>query len=98
MKYLQGLEWVTVYYFKGCPDWHWYYPYDYPPFLNDIKKYIKKYKLTKFNLNSPLKPYQQLLCVLPIQSKYLVPYKYRYYMHPKSKLGHLYPYRFKQDL
>jgi 5'-3' exonuclease len=97
MKYLQGLEWVTIYYFKGCPDWHWYYPYDYPPFLNDIKKYIKKYKLTKFNLNSPLKPYQQLLCVLPIQSKYLVPYKYRYYMHPKSKLGHLYPYRFKQD-
>lgn len=97
MKYLQGLEWVTIYYFKGCPDWRWYYPYDYPPFLNDIKKYIKKYKLTKFKLNSPLKPYQQLLCVLPIQSRYLVPKKYQHYMHPKSIIGHMYPYRFNQD-
>lgn len=97
MKYLQGLEWITIYYFKGCPDWTWYYPYDYPPFLNDIKKYIKNYKLSKFNINSPLKPYQQLLCVLPIQSKYLVPKKYQHFMHSKSKLGYLYPYRFKQD-
>ncbi|CDJ53466.1 5'-3' exonuclease, putative [Eimeria brunetti] len=37
-SYLEGLQWVAYYYFRG-PDasgWRWYYPYHYAPFLRDI--------------------------------------------------------------
>ncbi|CDI82775.1 5'-3' exonuclease, putative [Eimeria praecox] len=37
-SYLEGLQWVSYYYFRG-PDasgWRWYYPYHYAPFLRDV--------------------------------------------------------------
>ncbi len=101
-EYLIGLKWVTNYYFDKCPSWNWYYPYNYPPFLEDISNYMSKNKFDlnkyKFEYGSPLKPFNQLLLVLPPQSSDLIPKELRKIMHnPNSSLAYLYPTQIKQD-
>ena len=99
-NYIIGINWVTQYYFDKCPAWDWYFPYDHPPFLSDIKNYIKDIDINKikFAESKPLKPFVQLLCILPQQSNYLLPLKLKNLMsNPKSSLSHLYPLDFQQD-
>jgi 5'-3' exonuclease len=99
-NYLLGIKWVTKYYFDKCPSWDWYFPYEHPPFLSDINKYLKESKMDKMKFieGEPLKPFVQLLCVLPQQSNYLVPSKLKNIMtNQKSSLAHLYPLDFEQD-
>lgn len=99
-EYLKCLVWVSNYYFFKVPSWDYYYPYDHVPFLKDISKVISLIDLStlKFKLGEPLKPLEQLLCVLPPQSSDLVPNVLRNLYNESSKLGHLYPLSFKQDL
>jgi 5'-3' exonuclease len=98
--YLTGIKWVTNYYFDKCISWNWYYPFDYPPFISDIKKYLSNINLNdiKFKLGAPLKPFMQLLSVLPPQSNYLLPKTLRkLVLNPNSSLGYMYPSEFEQD-
>ena len=98
--YLMGIKWVTYYYFDKCPSWNWYYPFDYPPFISDIAKYLPKINLgqIKFKLGGPLKPFMQLLSVLPPQSNYLLPKTLRkLVLNPNSSLIYMYPLEFEQD-
>jgi 5'-3' exonuclease len=99
-QYLIGLKWVTLYYFDKCPSWSWYFPYDHPPFLKDIYKSSINYNFNKikFKIGKPIKPFVQLLCVLPPQSSFLLPKKLQKIMLNKnSSLAHLYPIGFEQD-
>jgi len=99
-NYMVGIKWVTHYYFDKCPSWDWYFPYEHPPFLSDVKKYLVDIDINniKFEEGKALKPFMQLLCVLPQQSNYLIPLKLRNLMtNPKSSLAHLYPLDFEQD-
>ena len=98
--YLMGIKWVTSYYFDKCPSWNWYYPFDYPPFISDIAKYLPLINIDSitFKLGSPLKPFMQLLSVLPPQSNYLIPKTLRKLMlNSNSSLIYMYPNEFEQD-
>jgi 5'-3' exonuclease len=98
--YLIGIKWVTMYYFDDCPSWNWYYPFDYPPFITDITKYLQTVNLNKirFDYGKPLKPFMQLLAVLPPQSNNLIPSSLRKLMiNSKSSLIYMYPQEFDQD-
>jgi len=100
-KYVEGLLWVANYYFNECPSWKWYYPYDHAPFISDLADNFKRFNIDdiKFKLGEPLYPIEQLLCVLPKQSDYLIPKEYRWLMNSnKSPLIHLYPDDFEIDL
>ena len=102
-EYLIGLKWVTNYYFDKCPSWSWYFPYDYPPFLEDINSYLNKNKKFNFNnikfeMSSPLRPFNQLLLVLPPQSSYLIPKELRKIVNnSKSSLAYMFPTQISQD-
>ena len=105
--YLLGLKWVTQYYFEGCPSWSWYLPFDHPPFINDINKFMQsnmhsnqsnQFDQMQFNKGKPIKPLMQLLAVLPPQSSNLLPSHLSKLMtNPKSSLAFLYPVKFEQD-
>jgi len=98
--YLMGLKWVTLYYFDECPSWDWYYPYDYPPFISDISKYLESANISKikFTKGTPLKPFMQLLSVLPPQSNNLLPKSLQHLMvSSNSPIIYLYPREFIQD-
>ena len=95
-----GIKWVTQYYFDKCPSWDWYYPFEHPPFISDIAKYLSKIDINKmkFTIGKPLKPFMQLLAVLPPQSNYLLPINLRkLVLNQNSSIAFMYPIEFEQD-
>ena len=46
-KYIQGLQFVLLYYYSGCPDWDWYYPDYYAPLISDLTDYLKHVRAKK---------------------------------------------------
>ena len=75
-SYLEGLEWVTQYYFHGKTHWNYYYPYHYPPLLEDLAPKVPQYPcgfLSKDSTTRPLHPYSQLSYVLPPIYHFLLP-------------------------
>lgn len=97
-EYLVGIKWVTLYYFDKCPSWSWHYPYNNPPFISDIAKYMKNINDIQFSNTQPLLPFMQLLSVLPPQSSFLLPKSLQKLItNPKSSIISLYPLKFEQD-
>ena len=76
-KYLEGIFWNFHYYNYGCISWEWSYYYNYPPSFNDLYNYMGKYvsdiNLIKLPKSKPFKPFEQLLMVLPNNSRELLP-------------------------
>lgn len=62
-SYCEGLVWVFKYYYQGCVSWSWYYPYHYAPMASDFIN-IDTFDV-RFELNAPLRPFEQLMGVLP---------------------------------
>ncbi|PGH09393.1 5'-3' exoribonuclease 2 [Helicocarpus griseus UAMH5409] len=95
--YVEGLSWVLLYYFQGCPSWTWYYPYHYAPFAADFVD-IGKMKV-EFNRGTPFKPFEQLMGVLPAASNHAIPEVFHDLMSdPNSEIIDFYPEDFPIDL
>ncbi|CVL05907.1 related to dna exoribonuclease Dhp1p [Fusarium mangiferae] len=95
--YVEGLAWVLLYYFQGCPSWEWYYPYHYAPFAADFQD-IDKMKIS-FEKGRISKPFEQLMSVLPAASRHALPEVFHDLMlNPESNIIDFYPEDFEIDL
>lgn len=96
-SYVEGLCWVLMYYFQGCPSWTWYYPYYYAPFAQDFKD-VGKLNIV-FDKGEPFKPFEQLMGVLPAASKHNLPEPFQKLMtESDSDIIDFYPETFPIDL
>ncbi|TKA78802.1 hypothetical protein B0A49_01694 [Cryomyces minteri] len=96
-NYVQGLQWVLYYYYRGVASWPWFYAYHYAPMISDVKKGLKANM--DFKLGQPFRPYQQLMGVLPDRSKTIVPTAYHDLMtNPDSPIIDFYPRDFELDM
>jgi len=99
--YFEGLLWIAYYYFDKCPSWEWYYPYEHAPFISDMISNSKgfDFNAVQFKIGKPLKPFEQLLAVLPPQSSFLLPLSYKWLMtDDNSPIIYLYPISFELDM
>jgi 5'-3' exoribonuclease 2 len=95
--YVEGLSWVLLYYFQGCPSWTWYYPYHYAPFAADFVD-LDKMKV-KFEKGKPFRPYEQLMGVLPAASNHAIPKAFHPLMTEEdSSIIDFYPEEFELDM
>ncbi|RHZ47101.1 hypothetical protein Glove_593g22 [Diversispora epigaea] len=96
-SYVEGICWVMQYYFQGVPSWKWYYPYHYSPFASDFTD-IGDIEID-FKLGEPFKPFEQLMGVLPADSKESLPEQFHVLMESEdSEIIDFYPTDFKIDL
>ena len=96
-NYVQGLQWVLFYYYRGVASWPWYYQYHYSPMISDVKRGLKANM--NFELGQPFRPFQQLMGVLPDRSKSIVPAVYHDLMtSPDSPIIDFYPRDFELDM
>ncbi len=76
-NYLESLYFTLNYYYVGCPSWSWHYKFRIAPLLGDVFSYLSENKdidkFNKFELGSPMTPFQQLLFILPPQNKEILP-------------------------
>jgi 5'-3' exoribonuclease 2 len=95
--YVEGLAWVLLYYFQGCPSWDWYYPYHYAPFAADFVN-IANMKIS-FEKGRIFRPFEQLMGVLPAASRQAIPEVFHSLMtEPDSEIIDFYPEDFVVDL
>lgn len=98
-SYLDGMKWVLNYYKTKIPDWTWYYPYLYAPFLSDFPACMEGYKPITFQPSQPVPPFLQLMIVLPASHADLVPDGLSHLMsRPDSPLIKYYPKNFEVDM
>ena len=78
--YLEGLQWVLLYYYQGVKSWRWYYPYNYAPMISDFENINFNENINKVFENDktePYTPFQSLLFILPKSSFDLLPQCYK---------------------
>ncbi|KAG7665175.1 RAT1 [[Candida] subhashii] len=99
--YLEGVAWVLLYYYQGCPSWQWYFPYHYAPFAADFTNIMELVPSGRieFELGQPFRPYEQLMSVLPAASGHTLPEVFRGLMsEPDSEIIDFYPEDFQIDM
>lgn len=95
--YIEGLTWVLLYYFQGCPSWEWYYPYHYAPFAQDFVD-IATMRIS-FEKGLISRPFEQLMSVLPAASRHALPEVFHDLMtEENSEIIDFYPENFEIDL
>ncbi|KAI9686709.1 MAG: hypothetical protein M1822_002768 [Bathelium mastoideum] len=96
-NYVQGLQWVLFYYYRGVASWPWFFHYHYAPMISDVKKGLNANM--NFELGQPFKPFQQLMGVLPDRSKKIVPSAFHELMtNENSPIIDFYPRDFQLDM
>ena len=75
------------------PSWKWYYPFHYAPFASDLRN-IERFEkdVRSFEDSAPFNPVEQLMAVLPSDSKKAIPKEARWLMtDPESPILDFYP-------
>lgn len=95
--FLAGIQWVVLYYMRGCPSWSWFYPAVYPPTCAGMSlRAAEPVELPP--LCEPFPPLLQLLAVLPPHSAALLPETLQPLLtDPDSALSDFYPRSFDVD-
>lgn len=97
-EYFIGLCWVMLYYYQGCPDWKWFFPFHYACFASDFKN-IEQINVEFDRTAKPFKPLEQLMSVFPAASSKNLPPTWRELMSRNdSPIIDFYPTTFKIDL
>ncbi|KAJ6219930.1 hypothetical protein RDWZM_005742 [Blomia tropicalis] len=97
-EYFRGLCWVLLYYYQGCPDWKWFFPYHYAPFASDFHE-VAKVNIDFDRSAKPFRPLEQLMSVFPAASSKNLPVTWRDLMvNTESSIVDFYPLSFKIDL
>lgn len=91
---IDSFYWVLQYYKNGVPSWTWFYPYYYAPSLIIVANYVADH-VPDFEVGIPPSPFEQLLSIMPPQSRSLLPKALQPLMDPDSPIGYLYPTDFK---
>ena len=106
-EYLYGLFWINNYYLKDCIDWTWCFPHHHGLFISDFSEYIHTlseaefknvFEIPKSNNYNNIKPFEQLMMVLPRPLAYLLPVQLKNLMNSDSTIKRLSPYNFEQDM
>lgn len=101
-NYLEGLLWVSKYYFEECPSWRWQYKYHHAPFLSDITNYLRFKNInTDFNIEqkNPVSIYTQLVGVIPSVYSNLLPNKLKFLITDNSSpIIDMYPSSYQYDM
>jgi 5'-3' exoribonuclease 2 len=101
MEYLKGLCFVGTYYHIGMPDWLQYYKYHHGPFFRELLQVVQTIKhhtfSVEFEKHEPLRPLEQLMCVLPYESRRWLPKCIHPYYEEKSPIVDMCPREFEID-
>lgn len=97
IEYTRGMQWVIHYYTQGIPTWDWYYPYYYAPFLCDLSN-LYDYSFIPYPETFPYLPFQQLLAVLPPNSRQLIAYPLDELFEENSCISYYYPKEFEINI
>lgn len=101
MEYLKGLCFVGTYYHIGIPDWLHYYKYHHGPFFRELLQVVDKMDTPfiefVFDKHEPLRPLEQLMCVLPYESRRWLPTCLQSYYEEKSPIVDMCPREFEID-
>lgn len=103
-QYLKTLIFVIRYYLSGIPDHHFSFQYHYSPFFTDLYEYVctlRDKDILDFDFNEnnkPLSLYEQLISILPIESKHLLPKIFHPLYEVDSEIYDFYPINFDTDI
>ena len=76
---LRGVAWTLHYYLAGPPSWSWFFPYHHSPLLVHLATTLRAAPALiqpKWAPSRPVRPFTQLLAVLPPASAPLLPPPY----------------------
>ena len=102
-RWCKTLSWNIQYYYTGCPQQDWVYGYNHVPTFLDLHLFLQKDKSFNFSNYTFRKgvahsPLVQLLCIMPRDSKILLPKSAHSIMTSSdSPLNYIYPSRFETD-
>lgn len=95
-SYVEGLRWIMLYYYKGCPSWDWFFPFHFAPCASTLAEFA--YEATPFKEGKPFRPLDQLMANQPPGCAYLLPKPFQELMtSPNSPIRDFYPKRVRYE-